>query len=281
MKIRKRILLVVTTYPLPSSSYDELVCTAGITEDGEWIRIYPMPLSFLNKLKVDGKVEKTKYTWIELDLIKRTDDFRPESHSPADYNFNDLCILDRIASKIFWVERRKYCLKNVYTNMKQLIEDSKAPRNKSLAVFKPTRIKDFIIESTEREWKSEWKAQLQQSQLNFDKPGEPLAKKLIPKVPYNFSYKFIEDSGVERTLQIQDWEIGQLYWNCLRLNNHNEVLACADVKKKYFDAFTKEHDIYLFLGTTKEWHQRRGSNPFVIVGVFYPKKNPDTQLSLF
>jgi hypothetical protein len=44
--MRKKVLITVTTIPLPSRSYDELVCTAGVLEDGTWIRIYPMPLSF-------------------------------------------------------------------------------------------------------------------------------------------------------------------------------------------------------------------------------------------
>ena len=66
--IRKKVLLTVTTYPLPSRSYDELVCTAGVLEDGSWIRIYPVPLSFLSGLKKAGVIQSTKYTWIELDL---------------------------------------------------------------------------------------------------------------------------------------------------------------------------------------------------------------------
>jgi len=48
---RKKVLITVTTYPLPSRSHDELVCTAGILETGEMIRIYPVPLSFLIDLK--------------------------------------------------------------------------------------------------------------------------------------------------------------------------------------------------------------------------------------
>ena len=92
---RLKILLTVTTYPLPSRSYDELVCTAGILEDGSWIRIYPMPLSFLREQKINGNIQVTKYTWIELNLRRRADsDFRPESHSPIDYEFRDLEILE-------------------------------------------------------------------------------------------------------------------------------------------------------------------------------------------
>lgn len=79
---RTKVLIAVTTYPLPSRSYDELVFTAGVLENGEWIRIYPVPLQFLRGLRKDGKIESFKYNWIELELNKRKDDFRPESHSP-------------------------------------------------------------------------------------------------------------------------------------------------------------------------------------------------------
>ena len=32
-----RVLITVTTYPIPSSKYDELVCTAGVTETGDFV----------------------------------------------------------------------------------------------------------------------------------------------------------------------------------------------------------------------------------------------------
>lgn len=279
---RKKILITVTTFPLPSRSYDELVCTAGILEDGSWIRIYPMPLSFIRELKINGRVEKTKYTWIELDVRRRHEDFRPESHSPVDYEFKDLAILNRINTKNFWEERKKYCIENtkVYTNMAELIEDSKHPKNTSLATFKPLKITDFIIEEEEREWKPEWQSLIRQYLIDFDNPEEPAQKELSAKLPYTFSYKFEEESGTTRTLMIEDWEIAQLYWNCLRRNGGDEEKACQEVKHKYFDVFTKEHDIHFFLGTTREWHMRRARNPFVIIGVFYPKKSSDTQLRI-
>lgn len=98
-------------------------------------------------------------------------------------------------------------------------------------------------------------------------------------MPYKFSYKFVDDQGIVSNLMIEDWEIGALYWNCLRLADGNETIALNKVREKYEKTFLKEKDIYLFLGTTKEWHTRRANNPFVIIGVFYPKK--ETQISLF
>src|SRR5690606_10151120 len=122
---RYKVFLTVTTYPLPSRSYDELVCTAGLLETGEWIRIYPVPLSFLIDLKGSGRMNNVKYNWIELELKKRTDDFRPESHSPQHYDFKDLVLHEKLDTEGNWHRRKEVCLKKVYTNMNALIEDSK------------------------------------------------------------------------------------------------------------------------------------------------------------
>lgn len=40
---KTKVLICVKTYPTLSEKYDELVCTAGVKEDGSWIRIYPVP----------------------------------------------------------------------------------------------------------------------------------------------------------------------------------------------------------------------------------------------
>ena len=37
-----RVLITVLTYPHPSTRWDELVCTGGVSEEGEWIRLYPI-----------------------------------------------------------------------------------------------------------------------------------------------------------------------------------------------------------------------------------------------
>lgn len=272
---KKKVLITVTTYPLPSRSYDELVCTAGVLENGNWIRIYPVPLSFLLDLKGSGKVNNVKYTWIELDLTKRTDDFRPESFSPQHYDFRDLKLHNRLDTKSNWQLRKDICLQKVYTNLTQLIEDSKAPSNISLASFKPTEITGFEIEEDEREWKDEWKELRKQGDL-FATENNP--EILIPKLPYKFFYRFTDDAGKSSRLMIEDWEIGALYWNCLRSAEGNEKIALEKVREQYESNFIQNKDIYFFLGTTREWHMRRAKNPFVIIGVFYPKKETQTQL---
>lgn len=273
--LAKKVLITVTTYPLPSRSYDELVCTAGICEDGTWIRIYPVPFKFLSGLRNDGVIDTYKFTWIELNLRRRTEDFRPESHSPVNYNFSDIVVRESIdikggeKAKIeAWKLRKQWCTKNLYTDLSLLIEDSKDPKNVSLATFKPTKLLSFEYEEDDKEWKQEWQDQLKQLELFADNGNSSEPRKLIAKLPFKFYYKFEDCNGKVSKLMIEDWEIGQLFFNCRKKYGDDET-AIAKVREKYWDQFIKR-DLFFFLGTTKEWHTRRSKNPFVIIGVFYP-----------
>ena len=40
---KKRVLLTVKAYPEKSKKYGACVCTAGITDNGDFIRLYPIP----------------------------------------------------------------------------------------------------------------------------------------------------------------------------------------------------------------------------------------------
>ena len=100
----------------------------------------------------------------------------------------------------------------------------------------------------------------------------------VDKIPYKFKYEFEDCEGRTSTMTIEDWEIGALYRNCLS-SSRDEGDAVAKVRQKYDDEFLHAKDITLFLGTTLEHHRRRHSNPFTIIGVFYPPR--DSQASLF
>lgn len=269
---KTKVLITVTTYPLPSRSYDELVCTAGIREDGTWIRIYPVPLKFLRGARSVGHFGTYKFTWIALELVERSDDFRPESYSPRYYDFRDFTELESISIKgsdaqkaDAWKRRIDIVTQNVFTNMTTLIAESRDPKNTSLATFKPTKILGFMIEDDDEEWKSEWKEQLKQLDLFATETGQK--RELIKKLPHKFYYHFEDDQGRKSRLMIEDWEIGQLYFKCL--NKYGKQEALEKVKEKYWSSF-QNRDIYFFLGSTLQWHRRRSDNPFVIIGVFYP-----------
>ena len=264
MSEKKRIFIVVKTYPTISKEYSELVCTAGILEDGSWIRLYPVPF---RKLDFDQKYPK--YSWIEIDVIRNTSDFRPETFRPE---LSSL-IVEPTPKKVDWDERRRIIFKKqrTYTNLKELIDEAKS-NGTSLAIFKPAKVLDFVVEAVERDWdvnKLEILRALSR-QLNLFQTAEEIEEefKVVNKVPYKFSYKFEDDYGKQSTMMIEDWEIGMLYFNCLTRAKGNEQIAVAKIREKYFDTF-RGKDLHFFLGTTKQFHNV-APNPFIIVGVFYP-----------
>ncbi len=275
-----KVLIAVKTYPTISTKYEELVCTAGFLEDGKWIRIYPV------QFRKKGYSEQyKKYDWIELDLVKNTSDFRPESYRPFSHD-TEIKIIDEIKPDGgSWDERRSFVLNRVYTNLTSLIAEAKDKSIcTSLAVFKPKNILDVIIEPCEREWSKEKLNALQQLSI-FDSVITEKPQ-VVRKLPYKFSYLFIDENGRQSTLMIEDWELGQLYWNCLKqYDGHDkEAKACTDVRKKYLNDFAKTKDLHFFLGTSQQFHFV-GHNPFMIIGTFHPKfivpKKVEQQLTLF
>lgn len=273
---KKRVYIVVKTYPTISKEYSELVCTAGIQEDGTWMRLYPVPF---RKLEFDQKYPK--YTWIELEAERNTNDFRPETYRP---NLETIKVETK-PEKPDWEYRRKVILGNtkVYTDLTELISDART-KTVSLAVFKPTKVVDFKIELGTRDWDPDRLAILQtlSMQQSLFQTAEELEEefKVVNKVPYKFSYTFEDCNGRQSTLMIEDWEIGILYFRCLWNNNGDERIATQKVKEKYFDSFLKR-DLYFFLGTTKKYHNS-AKNPFIIIGTFQPPiQEVQDQLCLF
>jgi hypothetical protein len=262
---KERILIAVKTYPTLSTKYGELVCTAGLREDGSWIRIYPVPFRNLEEYQ---KFEK--YRIIEAQVIRNPRDPRPESHK---VDFDSLSLTDtKLTTADGWRERRSWILGRgrVYDDLKKLISQANEHNQLSIATFKPARILGFKAEPQSPDWDAAKLASLEQASLQsslFPEWQPRAVTGYVRKLPWKFSYRLEDGMGRESTMMIEDWEIGALYWRCIREGCTAEE-AVAKVKQKYFQEFLKR-DLHLFLGTTREWHGR-GTNPFVVIGAFYP-----------
>ena len=260
---KERILVTVKTYPTLSTKYWETVCTAGVREDGSWVRLYPVPFRRLN----EGE-QYRKYDWLECSLVRHTSDPRPESYRPIDSS--ELQPIEHLGTADKWGERKRILLDraHVYDRLDEIIAAAKA-NEISLCVFKPTTVTGLVTEKEDRNWD---KNKLQRmraihGQLGLFGNNEwRKTFKVIPKLPYSFSYRFVDSVGRASELQILDWEIGALYWNCLRSSDGDEEDALAKVKQKNLEEFHLT-DIHFFLGTTQQWHLV-SPNPWVIIGVF-------------
>lgn len=260
--IKTKVLIIVKTYPQPSIRHDEVVCTAGVTEDGEWVRLYPIDF---RKLPKDRQFRK--YQWIEVDLEPKgqAHDKRKESRRPRLDTLRTLG--EPIPTKDKWQARRDIIDKlptHTVEEYKKLYEDDGI----SLGIVKPERVLDVKIEPVNPEWTPTQMNLV--NQLDLLSPTQEPLKKL----PYKFSYVFkCEDHEKPHTSMIEDWELGALYLKEeKRLGSAED--AAQSVKKKYFEEFFSEkNDTRLFMGTTFPW------NAWVVIGVFYPPRDDQTRFS--
>lgn len=258
---KERLLITVKTYPTLSRKHGETVCTAGIREDGSWVRLYPVPFR-----RLDEEEQYRKFDWVELEMRKGTADHRPETRHPTDAK--DIQPVNHLGTEEAWKERRKVLSKvQVHRHLQPLLDGAKA-NTMSLALFKPAKIIDFVWEECERDWDAAKVAAMRdmasQGELFADEQWRQTFR-LMPKLPYNFSYRFEDADGKRSELQVLDWETGQLFHNCLRDARGDEAVALAKVRQKYMDSFLKT-DLHFFLGTMKEFHGF-SPNPWVIIGV--------------
>jgi len=258
---KTRVLITVMTYPLPSRNHLELVCTAGITDSNEWVRLYPIDYRY----RPTGQ-KFHKYQWVEIELAARGrgNDDRKESRKP---NLDSIDPLgEPLSTRNNWRDRKRIIENlpiNTINELKALYEVDKT----SLGIVRPSQIIDLKIEDASRDWKPEWQNLYDQLRL-FGPTPKPLTK-----IPYKFSYVFeCHDSETAHSAMIEDWELGVLYLKELnRLGNEGQ--AAENVKRKFFDEMCAPNkDTLFFMGTTFPF------NSWVVLGVFWPQK--DNQLTL-
>lgn len=209
---RERVLITVKTYPTLSRKYGETVCTAGVREDGSWMRIYPVPFR-----RLEDEEQYRKFDWIEADFVRGRFDPRPETHHPTD--LAKMLPIGHLGTEDDWRVRRELLLgkAKVFDRLEPLLVGAKENRL-SLAVFKPAKIRGFIWEDDEHEWNPDKVAQMREQSKQAQMFAEDAWREtfqLIPKLPYAFSYQFEDRDGRKSTMQVLDWECGQLYWKGL------------------------------------------------------------------
>jgi hypothetical protein len=246
----KRILVTVRTYPTPAKKSLETSCTGGITADGKWIRLFPMPYRMLK-----DQQKFSKYQWIEVRIQKARNDARPESFNPDRDSINPLS--DVLSSNNEWRERKRYVFplkSNSLCELKRLRDANGEP---TLGFFKPAKIKRLKIENDNPDWTPKQKQALKQSDLFDVAPREELEK-----IPFRFSYEFdcadARCSGHE--MICTDWEMGELYRKLQETHGENWR---APFRQKYEHEMIQRFDTHFYVGTVHQY-----PDAWIIVGVF-------------
>lgn len=254
------ILILVKAYPNPSQKYGETVCTAGITRDGRWIRLYPVTFRELPPEK-----QYKKFAWIRAKIKKSNEKLqRPESHK---VDVDSIVILGFLppGQKHIW-ERQKYFLPMVTKNL-EILEVRRDKKELSLGVIKPAEVIDFIIEKDKPEWSMKQLSSLSQEKLYGKK------KAILEKIPYKFKYHFRCDNTECKghTISIVDWEVYEAY-RAFKKVYKTEEKTLQKLKEKFLNYYFYKKNSYIILGTES------GFNKFMILGVYSPPSQYQTGL---
>ena len=251
---RRRVLIVVKTYPSPARRGGEVSCTGAITEDGNWRRLFPIPYRALTDTQ-----KFRKYQWVEVNM-QRSDDPRPESYR-VDVDSLEI-VGDPIPTKGNWQERKRVLFPLKAHCLCCLQKQQKAHQSPTLGFFKPWQITSFSIQPDEEpNWTPRELETLNQLSM-FDNAPE----NVLEKVPYHFYYHFRcehEDCN-GHSLSCTDWELEESYRKWRRIYGPNWE---AKFRETYEYRMLVKAETHFFVGTV-----RHHPNSWIIVGLFYPPK---------
>lgn len=253
---RRRILVAVKSYPRPSRTWQETDCVAGITEDRQWIRLYPVMFR-----QLPPEQQFSKYEWIEANLARSPRDYRAETVVP---DHDSIKVLGKMKD---WSHRRSFILPLLDPSLEAIQATSR-----SLGLIKPREVLDFEIEPDTGDWTPEQKRSLLQGTLFAPAPAKPLEK-----IPFKFYYRFRchDESCRGHRLQLIDWEVFQAY-RSWRHSAGSEHELMAKLKDKFLTDFMAGRDTHFFLGTALQQHHYK---TFMVIGVFYPPSKEYDQMS--
>jgi len=253
--MKKKVLVIAKTEPSTSTKYLSTVCTAGITDKGEFIRLYPIPFRFF----CDNETKVNKYDWIEVDCDKSNEDDRIESYK---VDANSIRFVRHVGTDHNWAERNKILLPQCSKNFEELEK-----KGVSLGLIKPSEIlslkKKKKIDGPMAAAASQHRKVLQ---MIFDEDG---SMKKIPHIRpldcyYRYSFKCDGENTVHK-IMCEDWELYQSSRSWIeRYKTEGELWN--KLHEKYYNEFVENRDLYFFVGTHNIW------GTWMIIGLYYPPK---------
>ena len=248
---KKKALIVVRTYPTPAKNGAEVSCTAAITDQGEWLRLFPVPWRYLA-----AEQQFRRYQWVELTVNKASDP-RPESYKLAQ---NGIKILtEPLPTENNWQARRDIIEPLRSHCLCCLQKKRDADGYPTLGIFRPRKIEKLVITPDSADWTPAQIAILEQGHLFAEK-----LKQRLEKIPFRFQYNFFCDEGTctGHTMICTDWEMAEAWrrWKDSYADKWEEKF-----RQRFETEMIEKYDTHLYVGTV---HQH--PKTWIIVGLFYP-----------
>jgi len=261
-----KILIWGKTYPELSVKHIETVCTAGVLESGEPVRLYPITYRYLS----DERFEL--YQWITAGLLKNPGDTRPESYK---IDCDSITVGEMLPPTTDeWGKRAEFIFKDKswqFQSVEDLQETQKRDRT-SIGIVTPREISKIeVADRSEEDVRSfeqkfaELKRTVdaQRAQIvMFEQAIPPEMKKLEflkSRVMVSWFCNSRNCSG--HKMQVLDWGLCELQ---RRQGSDAAVSRMKELSK------LDTYHLKFFLGNLFQY-----PTSFMIVGLWYPKRVPD------
>lgn len=255
----KRVLVTVKAYPEKSTKYGETVCVAGITEENELIRLYPVQFKYFR-----GNEPIKKYYWIEVECTKNTGEKLQRKESYKIRESTGIKIIDTSFSepRADWKKRNRIIKPLISDSIEALERKFKGDKT-SLGIIKVHNLIEFYSRKPVSEIDME-ESQVLQSSLNGS------ANTLLQRMPHIFAYKFncSPECPKIHDMNIEDWEVFEFFRSNFKFYNENYDTLWDKMKDK-FETYMKTRDLYFYVGTDSQWGK------WMIIGLYYPPKVTD------
>lgn len=224
------------TYPAVSKKYVETVCTGGVTAEGDFIRLYPVPFRFLEK-----EEQYDRWDVIRVRAYRDTKDQRPES-----WHFQPGTEIERIDKIKSEKQRWEWMRKTVHESaaaMESMGRTNGCVRITPLEFYwKPDRV----------EWTPSQVEVIQQGDLFTTEDPKRL---IAERVPFEFRLKYRENStSLEFDGKVLAWSLYQGYRRNRAQSNDDETALQSVAKRVRDSIFSTDRAVFAILGT----HSRFG-----------------------
>jgi hypothetical protein len=260
----ERILIWGKTYPELSQRYFETVCTAGVTEFGQPVRLYPIPYRYLTETF-------EKYQWITADISKSSNDSRPESYR---IDCDSIVCGEKIPTTVDeWGKRAEVvfqCQDWQFASVEALLRAQRT-RGTSIGVVAPREILEIQVVPRHDDEAKSFEAKFQRIRKALDAKHNQLTlfemEQSIPRemkqlqfIRARFQITWLCGNPDCRShkMQVLDWEVCELQ------RKHGDEQALQKLRKITDIA---RYDVRFFLGNLF-LHPRN----FMIAGLWYPRR---------
>jgi hypothetical protein len=260
---KKTVLVTVKAYPEKSKKHGTVVCTAGITSQGDWIRLYPMPYSsFLG----DTKIQRYDLIEVECEQVKDEKLGRKESHRVREGTvriINRSLSKGKVQGRAPWAERNAKILPYLAPSLEYL-EEKYLEDKTSLGIIKPMEVLEFFTREALQQ-----PPEIKAYQRSLDNQIIPI----IDVIPHIFAYKF-RCFGCKNPkyhdIMCEDWELFESYRSWWKRYPKVDLLW-EKLHEKFFDFIIKQ-DIHFYMGL----HSLMPT--WLIIGLYYPPNASTPQI---